>query len=151
MDFRNDPKLRGMADRISSHVTNPPPSYRGTSAAPNPPPSSLSSQQPPLNPPPLHGVAQQPPQNVTQMFQQTSDQITNNGKKKQLMVAGICAGSVFLFCFIFLCAFKPGFVMKKKYDGNVEKKSVNFLSVFIISLTLAAIVMIVGLVTTFKK
>lgn len=144
MDYRNDPKLRGMVDRISSQVTNPVP-------VPVVAPEPNSGDQRPALPPILNNVPQQPPQNVTQLFQQTSDQVTNNSKKKQLVVAGVCAGSVFVFCFIFLCAFKPGFVIKKKYEGNIERRSVNFLSVFIISIILAAIVMIVGLVTIFKK
>ncbi len=143
MDFRNDPKLQGMADKISAQVTAPtttvPPPTKGA-LPPNPLPPAVSNKAP-----------QQPPQNVTQYFQQTSDKITSNSKKKQLMIAGICAGAVFLFCFIFLCAFKPAFVMKKKYDGSVEKRSVSFLVVFIISIILAAIVMILGLFTAFKK
>lgn len=151
MDFRNDPKLRGMADRVSSQITNPSQHHS------SPPSSGLSLPPRPGNVVPpgvgttLETAPTNPPQNITQYFQQTKDDISSQGKKKQLIVAGICAGFVFLFCFIFLVSMKPGFVVKKTYENGVEKKSTKFFTIFIISTVLAAIVAILGLVSFLKK
>ena len=142
MDFK-DPKLAGMVQKVSSFMTNP-------MNVPNPPNVAGETYQTRALPPLLNYTAQQP-SNVTQLFQQTSDHVTRDSKKKQLTIAGICAGVVFVFCFVFLCSLKPGFIMKKKHDDIMEKQCVNFVSVFVISIILAVIVMIVGLVTVFKK
>jgi len=154
-----DPKLQAMAARINKRFqpTNPTHILQDAQALNQGPPPTGSLADA-MN----KGAPVAPIQNgdmQTYFKEQTGDLVKQHGieqeekpsKKKGIVKSLIVAGITFAISFIILVSIRPRFVMKKYKDTNgIEKLKCNFVAIFIISLVLMLIVLIAGMVATFK-
>lgn len=155
-----DPKLQAMAARINKRFqpTNPTHILRDAQTLNQGPPPTGSLADAMNRSIPSATIQSGDMQSFFK--EQTGDLVKQHGldqeekpsKKKGVVKSLIVAGITFVVSFILLVAIRPRFVMKKYKDKHgIEKLKCNFVAMFIISLVLMLIVLIAGMVTSFKR